>query len=173
MLGACGAIMGMTAGAALGIALRECRYNRLRLLENELEVLARMRLTLLEERWGLGQLLLESADAGGDEGAFAKRLRHAAKALETDPLTPLSEAYQSACRAWPVRCEQVEEKRALEALFAQLGAGTAAMREQAVASAMRRLRPLSDAARASAQRGGKLFLQMGVLLGLMAGIALW
>ena len=46
-------------------------------------------------------------------------------------------------------------------------------REQAVAAAMRRLKPVVEQARKSAHTGGKLCMQLGVLLGLMLGIALW
>ena len=61
----------------------------------------------------------------------------------------------------------------MEMLFRQLGSGTAAMREQAAAACIRRLRPLEEAARKEAEQGGKLCMQLGLLLGLMAGIAVW
>ena len=47
------------------------------------------------------------------------------------------------------------------------------MREQAASSAIRRLRPLAEKAREQAEKGGKLLMQLGLLFGLMLGIALW
>ena len=61
----------------------------------------------------------------------------------------------------------------LDGLFAQLGTGTASMREQAASSAIRRLRPLAEKTREQAEKGGKLLMQLGLLFGLMLGIALW
>ena len=52
MLGAAGALLCMALGTALGEGLKERRCARLRLLENEMELLARMRLLILEERLG-------------------------------------------------------------------------------------------------------------------------
>lgn len=173
MLGAAGALLCMTAGTALGIAARERRYARQRLLESELDALARLRLMLLEERMGLGQLLTDLAGSGMERGLFASRLLQCAETLRREPLIGLGEAYERACRQLPAACEQKPEKLALTALFGQLGTGTAAMREQAVASCMRQLKPLLEQARARAESGGKLYMQLGLLLGLMAGIALW
>ena len=48
-----------------------------------------------------------------------------------------------------------------------------ARRAQAAAACLRRLKPLAQAAREGAEASGKLCMQLGVLLGLMAGIALW
>lgn len=173
MLGAAGAILCMTAGTALGIAARERRYARLRLLEGELDALARMRLMLLEERLGLCRLLQELAESGTERGLFSDRLLSCAGTLSGEPLTGLPEAYEKACRQLPASYEQKPEKQALAALFGQLGTGTAAMREQAVASCMRHLKPLMEQARVRAETGGKLCMQLGLLTGLMAGIALW
>ena len=61
----------------------------------------------------------------------------------------------------------------MRALFLQLGSGTAAMRAQAAAACLRRLRPLEEDARREAETGGGLVMRLGLLLGLMAGIALW
>lgn len=61
----------------------------------------------------------------------------------------------------------------MEQLFSQLGAGTAAMRERAVSACLRRLGPLMDSAQREAENGGKICMQLGMLLGLMAGIILW
>lgn len=173
MLGAAGALMCMAAGTALGVAIRERRYARLRLIESELEILMHLRLMLLEERLGLCQLLRDCAAAGESSGVFPRRLTAAACALEQNPLLGSGSAYAMACDAVPAPWEQPEEKASLEAFFAQLGTGTAAMREQAAASCMRRLKPAQDHARKRAEAGGKLCMQLGMLLGLMAGIALW
>ena len=61
----------------------------------------------------------------------------------------------------------------MRALYLQLGSGTAAMRAQAAAACLRRLRPLEEDARREAEKGGGLVMRLGLLLGLMAGIALW
>ena len=72
MLGAAGALLCMALGTALGAGLKERRCARLRLLENEVELLARLRLMILEERLGLPALLRACAADGG-EGLFARR----------------------------------------------------------------------------------------------------
>lgn len=172
MLGAAGALLCMALGTALGAGLKERRCARLRLLENEVELLARLRLMILEERLGLPALLRACAADGG-EGLFARRLEKTAEFLEKHPLAGLREAYRQAVSALPLSAEKPEEKAVMDALFAQLGTGTAAMREQAAASAIRKLRPLSDKAQEQAEKGGKLLMQLGLLFGLMAGIALW
>ena len=115
----------------------------------------------------------ECAEASAEDSIAARRLLAAADALRGDPLSGLPVAYAEACRKWAAGFEHAEEGAALQALFMQLGTGTASMREQAVASCMRRLRPLMEQARARADTGGKLCMQLGMLLGLMAGIALW
>ena len=76
------------------------------------------------------------------------------------------------CRL-PLPWEQLEERSAMETLFRQLGSGTAAMREQAAAACLRRLKPLAERAEEEAEKAGRLCMQLGMLLGLMAGIALW
>ncbi len=172
MLGAAGALLCMALGTALGAGLKERRCARLRLLENELELLARMRLLILEERLGLPALLRVCA-SDGDEGVFSHRLEKAAEILEKHPLLGLRDAYQQATSALPLSAEKSEEKAVLDGLFAQLGTGTASMREQAASSAIRRLRPLAEKAREQAEKGGKLLMQLGLLFGLMLGIALW
>lgn len=172
MLGLAGAIFCTLAGAAVGGALKERQHARLRLLESESEMLAQLRIMLIEERMGLGQLLVECAALGGDS-LFARRLRYAAKALDQEPLGGLERAYGKASDALPLYAETREDKAAMLHLFRQLGNGTSAMREQAVAAAMRRLKPVVEQARKSAHTGGKLCMQLGVLLGLMLGIALW
>ena len=47
------------------------------------------------------------------------------------------------------------------------------MREQAAAACIRRLKPLAEKAQQEAEKAGKLCVQLGMLLGLMAGIILW
>ena len=96
-----------------------------------------------------------------------------AEAVIRDPFLSLCDAYALACAQISASWEMAEEKEALQCLFSQLGSGTAAMREQAVAACLRRLRPLADEAYKEAQRGGRLCMQLGMILGLMAGIALW
>ena len=93
--------------------------------------------------------------------------------LEQEPLLGVEQAYRQACARSPIPWERQEERDAMEALFMQLGSGTAAMRAQAAAACLRRLKPLAQAAREGAEASGKLCMQLGVLLGLMAGIALW
>ena len=159
MLGAAGALLCMALGTALGAGLKERRCARLRLL-------------ILEERLGLPALLRVCA-SDGDEGVFSHRLEKAAEILEKHPLLGLRDAYQQATSALPLSAEKSEEKAVLDGLFAQLGTGTASMREQAASSAIRRLRPLAEKAREQAEKGGKLLMQLGLLFGLMLGIALW
>ena len=78
-----------------------------------------------------------------------------------------------ACAESAVPWEQEEEKSAMDSLFAQLGTGTAAMRERTVAACIRRLKPVCEKAYTEAEKGGRLCMQLGMLLGLMTGIALW
>ena len=110
---------------------------------------------------------------GGRRGGIRKRFLHTARQLRQEPLEGLFSAYAFACAQSAVVWEQEEEKTALETLFTQLGSGTAAMREQAAAACLRRLKPVCEKAQAEAEKGGRLCMQLGILLGLMAGIALW
>ena len=109
MLGAAGALLCMALGTALGAGLKERRCARLRLLENEVELLARLRLMILEERLGLPALLRACAADGG-EGLFARRLEKTAEFLEKHPLAGLREAYRQAVSALPLSAEKPEEK---------------------------------------------------------------
>lgn len=172
MLGAAGALLCMALGTALGAGLKERRCARLRLMENEVELLARLRLMILEERLGLPALLRACAADGG-EGLFARRLERTAEVLEKRPLAGLRDAYRQAVSDLPLSAEKPEEKAVMDALFAQLGTGAASMREQAAASAIRKLRPFAEKAREQAEKGGRLLMQLGLLFGLMLGIALW
>ncbi len=176
MMGAAGALCCLTAGTALGHFFRDRRLSRLRMLRAEMDALSGMRLLLEQERLSMPQLLAECAHharpgSGGEQ--VSRRLLSAAHALAAEPLLGVAGAYEQACRAIPMPWEQAEERAAMQCLFAQLGSGTAAMRAQAAATCLRRLKPLEEAANAHAQTGGKLCMQLGVLLGLMAGIALW
>lgn len=176
MLGAAGALCCLAAGTALGSWMRIRRMSRLNMLQSELDMLNAMRLMLEEERPALPELLDAcAAYAGTGEGAqmAEKRWMQTALHLRQSPLGGVSEAYAFACAQTLASWEQDEEKTALESLFGQLGSGTAAMREQAVAACIRRLKPALEKAQAEAEKGGRLCMQLGMLLGLMAGIALW
>lgn len=175
MMGAAGALCCLLAGTAAGSWHRDRRLKRVRTLCAELEAVGGMRLLLEQERLSLPELLNEAARyAMGDCGErVGGRFRAAARALEKEPLLGMEQAYRRACEQEPIPWEGAEEREAMEALFMQMGSGTAAMRAQAAAACLRRLKPLAQAARESAEAGGKLCMQLGVLLGLMAGIALW
>lgn len=176
MLGATGALCCIAAGTALGGWLRERRLARWRMLRALTEALGFMRLMLEQERLALPELLSQSAacaGAGLGSAEASARLMKAAEELVRNPIAGIACAYDSACAQVAAPWEQAEERQAMQQLFAQLGCGSAAMREQAVSSCLRRLRPLLEEAQQEAQRGGKLCMQLGALLGLMAGIALW
>lgn len=176
MLGAAGALCCAAAGMALGSWMREKRMARFCMLQAMTEALGGMRLLLEQERPALPDLFMQGAQyAGRGQGAqqTADRLKRTAEHLMGNALLSVSEAYARACVEYPAPWERAEEKAALEMLFFQLGSGTAAMREQAAASCIRRLRPIVEAARQEAETGGRLCMQLGLLLGLMAGIALW
>ena len=176
MLGAAGALLCLTAGTVLGLAARDRRHARLRLLQAEMDVLASMRLMLVEERFGMGELLARCAElVPGQPHAerMTARLRAAATELAKAPLEGVDGAYRRASAALPIPWEKAEEREAMCSLFAQLGSGTAAMREQAAATCLRRLKPLCEQARKSAEESGKLCVRLGLQMGLMAGIALW
>ena len=176
MLGAAGALCCLAAGTAIGSWLRERRLSRFHMLRAEIEALGGMRLLLEQERPAMPELLSAcAAYASGGVGAetVARRLMLTSEGIVREPLMGLPAAYAQACAMLPAPWEQAEEKAAMEMLFQQLGSGTAAMREQAAASCLRRIRVLSETAQREAETGGKLCLQLGMLLGLMTGIALW
>lgn len=176
MLGAAGALCCLAAGTALGSWMRMRRMTRLNMLHAMLEMLNAMRMLLETEKIPLTELLERCANyAGAGDGAqmMKKRFCLTAQELRQEPLTGLSAAYGCACAQSANPWEQAEEKAAMENLFAQLGSGTAAMREQAAAACIRRLKPLCEKAQSEAEKSGKLCMQLGMLLGLMAGIALW
>lgn len=176
MLGYAGALCCLAGGTALGSWMRDRRLSRWRMLQAQLDMLGGMRLLLEQERPALPELLLQCAGyAGKGIGAeqAAQRLSAAAQMLLQSPMEGIAGAYLSACMQIPADWEKTEERAAMEQLFQQLGSGTAAMREQAVAACIRRLRPLEETARREAEQGGRLCMQLGLLLGLMAGIAVW
>ena len=176
MLGAAGALCCVVAGAAVGGWMRERRMARWRMLLAEMDVLGGMRLLLEQERPAVPELLhAASGYAGCAEGAeqVAKRLAYAARKMEEEPFLSVGQAYSLACANVYMPWEMEQERAAMERLFRQLGSGTAGMRAEACAACSRRLRPLAEEAQLQAQRGGKLCMQLGLLLGLMVGIALW
>lgn len=176
MLGAAGALCCLAVGTALGSWLRERRLARFHMLRAETEALGGMRLLLEQERPAMPELLSVCATyASGGMGAeiVARRLMLTSEIIVQEPLLGLPAAYAQACAVLPAQWEQAEERAAMEMLFQQLGSGTAAMREQAAASCLRRLKPIVEIAQREAETGGKLCMQLGMLLGLMAGIALW
>lgn len=176
MMGAAGAVCCLTAGTALGSWLRERRQARLNMLRAQEDALGALRQLLEQERVGLPELLRISANhapmgLGGEQ--VSRRLLLTADLLEKEPLLGLSKAFEKACDSVSAPWEKTEERAAMDMLFMQLGVGTAAMRAQAVAACLRRLKPISETARAGAENGGKLCMQLGMLLGLMVGIAVW
>ena len=176
MLGAAGALCCLAGGTALGSWMRMRRTERLHMLQAEIEALHAMRLLLEQERPALPDLLEVCAGAAthsDGDGAFAERLRMTAQRLREQPFETLGQAYAFACSKIAAPWEKREEQTAMETLFVQIGAGPAAMREQAAAACIRRLRPLVGKAQQEAEKAGKLCIQLGMLLGLMAGIILW
>lgn len=176
MLGAAGAAACLALGTALGSWLKERRMLRFQMISAMMDALGGMRLFLEQERPSLPELLSLSAtyaskSAGGD--LTARRLMLASEALVRNPMISLQDAYAKACAQIPAPWEQPEERAALETLFTQLGSGTAVMREQAISACLRRLKPIALSAQTEAESGGKLCMQLGMLMGLMCGILLW
>jgi len=176
MLGAAGALCCLAAGIAAGSWMRERRLARWRMLAAEIDALGGMRLLLEQERPALTELVNDcvgyvSIGCGAEQ--VAKRFKLTSQLLTNKPLLSIADAYASACLKVYMPWEKQEERMAMEMLFRQLGCGTASMREQAAAACIRRLRPLADQAHAEAEKGGRLCMQLGMLLGLMAGIVLW
>ena len=176
MLGAAGALCCLAAGTAAGSWMRERRLARWRMLTAEIDALGGMRLLLEQERPALTELVSDCAgyvSAGCGAEQVAKRLQLTAQLLAEKPLLGVADAYLSACLMVSAPWEKQEERLAMEMVFRQLGCGTVSMREQAAAACIRRLRPLAEQAHADAEKGGRLCMQLGMMLGLMAGIALW
>lgn len=176
MLGAAGALLCLLAGTAFGAGIKDRRQARFKLLQAESEAVGGMRLLIQQEKPGLPQLLRQSADyaaTGYGADQLVRRLLFTADQMEKEPSIGLEKAYAAACDAVPAAFERTEERAAMEMLFSQLGSGTAAMREEAASSCLRRLKPLQENALAEAGRGGRLCVQLGMLLGAMAGILLW
>lgn len=176
MLGAAGALCCLAAGTALGSWMRLKRMTRFEMVSAAVEMLDTMRLLLETERLSLPELLEACASrAGGNEGSrcLCRRFSLTAQQLREKPMQNAAAAYAQACRQQPAHWERQEEKNVLDTLFSQLGSGTAAMREQAAAACIRRLKPVCEKAHSEAENGGKLCMKLGMLMGLMAGIALW
>ena len=176
MLGAAGALTCVLAGTALGSYLHDRKQARLRMLQAEQEALGGMRLLLQQERPAIGQLLrLSGAYVSTGYGAdqVLRRLLATADRLDKEPASGLRDAYEAACQLIPMPFEKPEERSAMEQLFSRLGSGTAAMREEAVTACLRRLHPLLESVQASAAHSGRLCVQLGLVLGAMAGILLW
>ena len=173
MLGAAGALCCLLGGTGVGFWLRERKLLRLRMLRAEMDALGCMRMLLEQERPPLPELLTECVVGIQDSEEVRKRFRLTARYLMQDPMTGTAAAYASACLQIPMPWEQPEERIAVETLFRQLGSGTAAMREQAAAACLRRIKPLAERACEEVEKSGRLCVQLGMLLGLMAGIALW
>ena len=174
MLGMAGAVCCLAAGTATGSWMKMRRMARWKMICAEMEALQAMRLMLETERPALPELLDACAGYTGEgEGMVKKRLMLTAQHLRQEPAEGIGAAYAFACAQTMTAWEQAEEKEALESLFAQLGSGTAAMREQAVAVCIRKLKPVCERAKTEAERAGRLCMQLGLLLGMMAGIALW
>lgn len=176
MLGAAGAAACLALGTAFGSWLKERRTLRFQMLCAMMDALGGMRLFLEQERPALPELLSLSAtcvskNAGGE--LVARRLMLASEALVCSPTLSVQDAYAKACAQLPAPWEQEDERAVLQSLFTQLGCGTAAMREQAASACLRRLKPIAQSAQTEAETGGKLCMQLGMLLGLMCGILLW
>lgn len=169
--GAAGALLCVAAGLSLGMAVRERWMSRYRMLQQTREILTRMRLRLQEERLGLCELL--EACAAGRKDGISQRFCSVARQLRTEPLTNLADAYRLAEAQLHISGEMAQEKAALRQFFGDLAVGTAAMREQAAAACLRRLKPVEEEAQRRAQTGSRLCVQLGMLAGLMAGIMLW
>lgn len=175
-MGAAGALCCLAAGTAAGSLLKERKLKRLYTLRARIDVVTSLRLLLEQERMGMVALLCECAHyaptgAGGEQ--VSRRLLRVAHLLAGEPLLGLGAAYERACAQEPIPWEGAEEREAMRTLFMQAGSGSAAMRAQAAAACLRRLKPLEEAVRREAQTGGALAMRLGMLLGLMAGIALW
>lgn len=172
MLGAAGAAFVHGAGHGLGRGAEGAALRRLRLLENEVELLARLRLMILEERLGLPALLRACAADGG-EGLLPGR-------LEKQP------SFWKSTR-WPVcgrpivrpfpPCRFQRKSRRKRPSWTRFSPNW----ERAPPPCGNRRRPAPSEScgpfrirrREQAEKGGKLLMQLGLLFGLMAGIALW
>lgn len=171
MAGAAGALLCVAAGLCAGMAVREKWTARHRLLAQTQEMLTRLRLLLSQERMGLSELLQECAQCAGE--GMPLRFGCVAETLRREPLLTLSEAYRKAEAQVSLPGEGAQEKAALRQLFGELGMGTAAMRETAVAGCLRRLKPIAEETERRCRTGGRLCVQLGLLAGIMAGIILW
>ncbi len=169
--GAAGALLCCAAGLSLGMALRERWQARAALLAETQELLTRLRLLLTQERLGMCELLEECACV--HPGGMAQRFCITSECLRREPLCTLGEAYASACAQLRLPGEGSAEKGILSRLFAEMGLGSAAMKEAAVASCLRRLKPVLAEVERKAAMGSKLCIRLGLLGGLIVGIMLW
>ena len=169
MMGAAGALCCLLAGTAAGSWLRDRRLRRLHTLRARLDVVASLRLMLEQERMGLTELLCQCAHyaptgPGGEQ--VSRRLLWVAHALAQEPLLGLGDAYAQACAQIPIPWEKGRGARGhARAVFCSWEAGTAAMRAQAAAACLRRLRPLEEDARREAEKGGGLVMRWGCCWG--------
>ncbi len=170
MAGAAGALLCVAAGLSVGMAVRERWSARRQMLAQTQDMLTRLRLMLNEERMGLCELLEEAA--AGLDGGMPDRFRQVAAMVRKEPLFSLQDAYLQAEKQ-RIPGEMAPEGAVLRQLFGEIAVGTAAMREQAVAACLRRLKPISDEAEHRAALGSKLCIQLGMLAGVMVGILLW
>lgn len=172
MLGAAGALLCMALGTALGAGLKERRCARLRLLENEVELLARLRLMILEERLGLPALLRACAADGG-EGLFAGGWKKQPSFWKS---TRWPVCGRPIVRPFPP-CRFQRKSRRKRPSWTRFSPNW----ERAPPPCGNRRRPAPSEScgpfrirrREQAEKGGKLLMQLGLLFGLMAGIALW
>lgn len=176
MLGAVGAMCCFAFCTGLGLAARDRDRERLNALLAWQDALEAMRILLSMERLPMDDLIWQSAQSVAEKGTAGKvraQLLATAENLAHAPSLTVAEAYAQACMQIRLPCEGQEERSALELLVGSLGNGTAEMRERAVASCLKRIALCSEKAREKAERSGKLYTELGVLGGLMLGIALW
>lgn len=107
------------------------------------------------------------------KGFLPGRLEKTAEFLEKHPLAGLREAYRQAVSALPLSAEKPEEKAVMDALFAQLGTAPPPCGNRRRPAPSESCGPFRIRRREQAEKGGKLLMQLGLLFGLMAGIALW
>ena len=137
---------------------------------------ASLRLMLEQERMGLTELLCQCAHyaptgPGGEQ--VSRRLLWVAHALAEEPLLGLGEAYAQACAQIPIRGKRRRSARPCAPCSCSWAAVPPPCGRRPPPRGLRRLRPLEEDARREAETGGGLVMRLGLLLGLMAGIALW
>ncbi len=176
MLGGFGAMCCFLLCTGAGMMARDGAKERAAALAAWVDALEALRLLLSMERLPMDELFREAAlslDSKGIAGKVRGRLTVTAQNLARAPSLTVAEAFGQACEQVRLSCEGKEERSALTLLFETLGNGTAEMRERGVQSCLKRLELCLEKAREKAERSGKLYGQLGVLGGLMLGIALW